>query len=427
MSGENEVRRADSRQLSARLYLAGGLVLIGLPLAGFFGASWYAERKRAAEECFRRPERVYDEITEKCVGVAVSADGRRAVGWTREIMLPPSPETEGMTGWRTPFFLFDLKSGRELKTVFLTRTIRGEISRVEIASDARRTFVIGRCYSSLTGYSSGLVYGLDLEGDQGFRRLASGSGGFQRALAFSPDGRSALLCSTDGSLLSLWDLEQDRERRRLTGGAGTPVAAAFSPDGARAAVLTGGDEDGTLRLWDLATGNKLCSTPVIRTGDGWWWPWGAALAFTPDGKRIVVFADNEVTLCDAGSGKMLQNWNATTEVPGCVIAISPDGRRLLAGGQTANRQAVMWLWEIETGRLIRRFEFPEREKTVGSSVTAVAFSPDGRWAFSTGIRDCYFSSGSAWREPRAELLRWRLPDALGYWLLGTEKEKTSPP
>ena len=79
-------------------------------------------------------------------------------------------------------------------------------------------------------------------------------------------------------------------------------------------------------------------------------------------------------------------------------------------------RAAMWLWALESGRLIRRFEFPRREETAGSGVLQVAFSPDGRRVLSSGWR---YAPGAA--EAEAELLLWRLPDELGFWLLGTEK------
>src|ERR1700677_2868150 len=58
------------------------------------------------------------------------------------------------------------------------------------------------------------------------------------------------------------------------------------------------------------------------------------------------------------------------------VAVSPDGRRVLTGGD----DRITRLWDVETGKELQRFE--------GHSnwVDAVAFSPDGRRVL-TGSQD----------------------------------------
>jgi WD40 repeat protein len=58
------------------------------------------------------------------------------------------------------------------------------------------------------------------------------------------------------------------------------------------------------------------------------------------------------------------------------VAFCPDGLHVLSGGDDES----LYLWEIETGRLLRRFE-----GHLGS-LLCVAVSPDGRWAL-TGSDD----------------------------------------
>src|SRR5439155_6341691 len=73
------------------------------------------------------------------------------------------------------------------------------------------------------------------------------------AVAFSPNGRSALSGSWDGTV-RLWDLETGKELRRFTGHSGAVDSVALSPDGRRA--LSGGN-DRTVRLWEVETGKEL--------------------------------------------------------------------------------------------------------------------------------------------------------------------------
>ena len=77
------------------------------------------------------------------------------------------------------------------------------------------------------------------------------------------------------------------------------------------------------------------------------------------------------------------------------VAISPDGRRALTCGQSP----VVRLWDVKTGREIRRLEGHP------GAVNAVAFSPDGRHAVSAGIADALvrmwdLETGRELRRPR---------------------------
>jgi WD40 repeat protein len=51
-----------------------------------------------------------------------------------------------------------------------------------------------------------------------------------KSIAFAPDGRSVASGSDDGTI-QLWDLASGKELRRLEGHAGTVYSVAFAPDG----------------------------------------------------------------------------------------------------------------------------------------------------------------------------------------------------
>jgi WD40 repeat protein len=121
---------------------------------------------------------------------------------------------------------------------------------------------------------------------------------------------------------------------------GTPLthrrpitAAAFSPDGKT--ILTG-SKDGTARLWDAAT-SKPAHTPFAHRGPV------LAVAFSPDGKTaLTATRDQTVWLWDVATGKPvgppLPCGGAESE-GALTAAFRPDGKAVLAGTQD---RALLW-------------------------------------------------------------------------------------
>jgi WD40 repeat protein len=102
------------------------------------------------------------------------------------------------------------------------------------------------------------------------------------------------------------------------------------------------------------------------------------LAYSIDGAQLVTGgSDGTVTVWDSASGRELNRWIVTNQRINRV-AISPDGRRLVA---VAERAA--WVWELETSQLIR--SFPGDDKSPIFAVFAddtgrhfAAIDPQGR-------------------------------------------------
>jgi WD40 repeat protein len=146
------------------------------------------------------------------------------------------------------------------------------------------------------------------------------------SVAFSPDSPAGPRIATgyhDGTL-RLWDPATGTPVGEPLRGHenGTQVnSVAFSPDGLQ---LVSGGEDGTVRMWDPAT-EKPIGEPM-RHGDV-----VTSVAFSPDSSRIVSGGlDNTVRLWDTTGrpiGEPMRHDNAVEDV-----AFSPDGTRLVSGG-----------------------------------------------------------------------------------------------
>src|SRR5262245_26209757 len=251
-----------------------------------------------------------------------------------------------------------------------------------------------------------------------------------RSLAFSPDGGQVLSGGGD-TKFQLWDVATGRLLQTFLGHAADITSVALSRDGRR--VFSGG-RDGTVGIWDRESG-ALLAMMIRREGGAWLTvtPEGFFAASTPaaavgvlsvarefdvfgidplvqtlyppdlvreklagdrDGKMKTAAAalDLEKVL-DSGAAPNLAATQAIRVPPRdartlelvpqmghsssiAALAFSPDGRFAASG---SNDNAVK-LWDVATGRELRSF------KGHSKSVKSVAFSPDGRLLL-TGSED----------------------------------------
>jgi WD40 repeat protein len=189
-----------------------------------------------------------------------------------------------------------------------------------------------------------------------------------RAAVFSPSG-SVLASGYGDGTVRLWDLATGQAAGDLAvagaGSGGAVTGLAFSPDGA---VLASVDAAGRVRLWDLRTRHSVGTLePAGLSAET-----VTAVAFSPDGKLLAsADADGTVRLWFAVTGRpdgaALQAGTGAGGVT--AMAFSPDGKRLAS----AAADGTVQLWDLATRRPAGTVL---RTGTVPGGVTAVAFSPD---------------------------------------------------
>ncbi len=276
--------------------------------------------------------------------VAFSPDGKTAIsaGGSEEVF---------NTTLERVLILWDLTTGKSLRR-FEGHT--APVTAVAFSPDGK-TALSGSSDKSLILW--GLASGAEIQQFEGHTSAVN-------SVALSADGKTALSGSADASLI-LWEASTGRLIHLILADSITH-AVALSPDGQRA---LSGSPNGRLTLWDVATGQAVRDL-IGHTGPV------TSVSFSPDGKTALSGSlDRTLILWDVASGQALRHYKGHTNAVNSV-AIRWDGKQALSG----SFDRTLILWDIDTGQAIR--SFPAQDNVVN----AVAFSPNGKTGLS-GLAD----------------------------------------
>lgn len=174
-------------------------------------------------------------------------------------------------------------------------------------------------------------------------------------VSISFDGE--ILASSRGQDIQLWNLQTGELLDTLSSHQANVRSVAISPDGK---TLASGSGDGTVKLWDIPTGEMLVS--FLHSGVV------TAVGFTADGRAVIgCSADRGMKSWNIYTGRLLHRMNGSQP-----IAFGAGGLRMAASGGPR----FIRLWNAEQGQLLKNLAIPNTNNNAG--IEAIAFSEDGQ-------------------------------------------------
>lgn len=200
--------------------------------------------------------------------------------------------------------------------------------------------------------------------------LAKTRFGHLTSCSFSSDGQYLSAGDYRGKVYC-WEIESKKLLFETNHHKGKVTSLCFSPS---SRSIISASEDGTIRIWNRATGGERAVLPRLKSAVKCAW-------LTPGmfPSLVSLRDDDVVQLWKLAENPLLANFTPYSR-PTYALAFSPDGALLATGHhdyqlppyvKTKSRGEVR-LWETKTGQLLDILPVED-----GSSVSSLTFSPDG--------------------------------------------------
>jgi WD40 repeat protein len=230
------------------------------------------------------------------------------------------------------------------------------VSAVIFSTDGRRIVTAGR---------DAAIKVWDAASGKELRAIRNAFPSWIEALALSPDDRR-LACSGQAGLIRHFDLDSGAELGASPEPAGQIGGVALTADG-RGALTT--SFDGMLHVWNLARGEvryawRITNLPLPRT-------W---LGLAPDGRTALAGDRKSLGAWDTATGKPLALLELPTDFKSHYAAFARDGRTVVAF-----RTDGVTLLDWPSGKPSRDFDLAAMNRPITVNLNAGSLSPDGRW------------------------------------------------
>lgn len=229
---------------------------------------------------------------------------------------------------------------------------------------------------------------------------------YTSAIAWSPDGKQLAAGATDYRIY-LFDSETGDETGRLAGHVWYPWTLAFTADSRR---LYSSGWDSAIRRWDVREQRQLPLPVGVRGSD--------VATASPDGRTLAYADDGGTVRLISEADGVEQRVLSLPEARYSQLLFSPDGTQL-AGGGTFRDQVHLAVWDVESGAVRHRWDWP-KGRDPHSQVESLSFSPDGTRLAAAVFRQ---DAGYAWDLTRDQQIA-RLEHKLIYGLSFARDGKT---
>ena len=167
---------------------------------------------------------------------------------------------------------------------------------------------------------------------------------------------------------------------------GVPLTdLSFTPDG-KSLISTGNDQ--SLCVWDPKTGKELFSQVSNEARSS---PFAQSVnsLLSPDARVMATFDNiSNLKVWDTGSGRLLHTLSEqSAPAASGRVFFTPDSKVLVSTGTRMKNNdslSVLRVWELATGRELPDLELQSAPNAQGFGVNDLSFSDDGKLAVATG-------------------------------------------